>query len=62
MIYYFIFNLYIIYYIIIKCGNIGTSPLVDLILDERADRKDIDVRVLGSGAKMGVEQVEEVTK
>ena len=47
---------------IIKCGNIGTSPLVDLILDERADRKDIDVRVLGSGAKMGVEQVEEVTK
>jgi len=47
---------------IIRCGNIGTSPLIDLILDERADRKDIDVRVLGSGAKMGVEQVEEVTK
>ncbi|MBW9221110.1 F420-dependent methylenetetrahydromethanopterin dehydrogenase [Methanothermococcus sp. SCGC AD-155-M21] len=47
---------------IINCGNIGTSPLIDLILDERADRKDIDVRVLGSGAKMGVEQVEEVTK
>ena len=41
---------------IIRCGNIGTSPLVDLILDERADRKDIDVRVLGSGAK-SVEQI-----
>ncbi|MCS3900990.1 F420-dependent methylenetetrahydromethanopterin dehydrogenase [Methanococcus voltae] len=47
---------------IIKCGNIGMSPLVDLSLDERADRNDIDVRVVGSGAKMGPEQVEEVTK
>ncbi|WP_292459392.1 F420-dependent methylenetetrahydromethanopterin dehydrogenase [Methanothermococcus sp.] len=46
---------------IIKCGNIGMSPVIDLALDERADRKDIDVRVLGSGAKMGPEQVEEVT-
>ncbi|WP_421078330.1 F420-dependent methylenetetrahydromethanopterin dehydrogenase [Methanothermococcus sp. Ax23] len=46
---------------IIKCGNIGMSPVIDLALDERADRKDIDVRVIGSGAKMGPEQVEEVT-
>ncbi|MDK2791095.1 MAG: methylenetetrahydromethanopterin dehydrogenase, partial [Methanothermococcus sp.] len=46
---------------IIKCGNIGMSPIVDLALDERADRKDIDVIVLSSGAKMGPEQVEEVT-
>jgi len=46
---------------IIKCGNIGMSPVVDLALDERADRKDIDVIVLSSGAKMGPEQVEEVT-
>ena len=33
-------------------GNIGTSRIVDLLLDERADREDIDVRVLGTGAKM----------
>ncbi|AEH06646.1 F420-dependent methylenetetrahydromethanopterin dehydrogenase [Methanothermococcus okinawensis] len=46
---------------IIKCGNIGMSPVIDLALDERADRGNIDVRVLGSGAKMGPEQVEEVT-
>jgi len=46
---------------IIKCGNIGMSPMIDLCLDERADRKDIDVRVLGSGAKMDPASVEEVT-
>lgn len=45
---------------IIKSGNIGTSPVLDLILDERADRPNIDVRIVGSGAKMGPEQVEEV--
>ena len=46
---------------IIKSGNIGTSPVLDLLLDERADRPNIDVRVVGSGAKMGPEEVEEVT-
>ena len=46
---------------IIKSGNIGTSPVLDLLLDERADRPNIDVRVVGSGAKMNPEQVEEVT-
>lgn len=45
---------------IIKVGNIGTSTIIDLILDERADREDIDVRTIGTGAKMGQEQVEEV--
>lgn len=38
-----------------KLGNIGTSLPLQLILDERADRKDLDVRVVGSGAKMGEE-------
>ncbi|XRO76433.1 F420-dependent methylenetetrahydromethanopterin dehydrogenase [Methanocaldococcus sp. 10A] len=47
---------------IIKCGNIGVSPVIDLALDERADRNDIAVRILGSGAKMDPESVEEVTK
>ena len=36
---------------IIKVGNIGTTPVIDLILDERADREDIDVRTISSGAK-----------
>lgn len=45
---------------IIKSGNIGTSPVIDLILDERADRPNIDVRLVGSGAKMNPEQIEEV--
>lgn len=45
---------------IIKIGNIGTSPIIDLILDERADREDIDVRTISSGAKMEEEQVNEI--
>ena len=45
---------------IIKSGNIGTSPVLDLLLDERADRPNIDVRIVGSGAKMNPEQTEEV--
>ncbi|MFZ2070604.1 MAG: F420-dependent methylenetetrahydromethanopterin dehydrogenase [Halobacteriota archaeon] len=36
----------------VKLGNIGASRIVDLLLDERADREDINVRVLGTGAKM----------
>ena len=33
---------------------------IDLLLDERADRPNIDVRTFGSGAKMNPEQVEDV--
>lgn len=44
---------------IFKCGNIGTSPLIELLLDELADRKDIRVRTVTTGAKMGAEDVEE---
>lgn len=47
---------------VIKSGAIGTSSLLDLLLDERAERKDLDVRVISSGAKMGPEQTENVTK
>ena len=43
-----------------KCGNIATSSMVDLILDERADRENIDVRVVGTGAKMNPGDIEEV--
>ena len=44
---------------IFKCGNIGTSPLLELLLDELADRQDIKVRTVTTGAKMGVEEVED---
>lgn len=43
---------------VIKCGNIGTSPVIDLLLDERADRPNIDTCVIGSGAKMNPEEIE----
>ncbi|MFQ6087401.1 MAG: F420-dependent methylenetetrahydromethanopterin dehydrogenase [Candidatus Methanofastidiosia archaeon] len=42
---------------IIKCGNIATSTVAELLLDERANRK-IEIRVLGTGAKMGEEETQ----
>jgi hypothetical protein len=47
---------------IFKCGNIGTSPLLELLLDELADRKDIKVRTVTTGSKMALEDVEEYPK
>jgi len=38
---------------IVKLGAIGVTPLIEFALDERAEREDIDVRVVGSGAKLG---------
>ncbi len=37
---------------ILKLGNIASSVLLEMILDERADRLDIDVRTISSGAKL----------
>tara|TARA_B100001971_G_C18251822_1_gene578870 strand:+ start:367 stop:1191 length:825 start_codon:yes stop_codon:yes gene_type:complete len=37
---------------VVKTGNIATSLVLELLLDERADRDDISVRVISSGAKM----------
>jgi methylenetetrahydromethanopterin dehydrogenase len=45
----------------IKLGNLGISQVVDLILDERADR-DIDIRTIGTGAKMGVDEAKDAVK
>ncbi len=47
---------------IIKVGCIGCSPLLDYMLDERADRTDIDVRVFGSGSKLDEARAEDVAK
>jgi len=35
--------------------------LLEFLLDETAERMDIDVRVMGSGSKLGVEQCREIT-
>jgi methylenetetrahydromethanopterin dehydrogenase len=43
-----------------KLGNIGSAPLLEFLLDERAERKDIEVRVVSCGAKMTVEHGAEV--
>jgi methylenetetrahydromethanopterin dehydrogenase len=47
---------------VVKTGNIASSLVLELLLDERADRKDIEVRVATSGAKMGPEDAEEAVK
>jgi methylenetetrahydromethanopterin dehydrogenase len=44
---------------IFKCGNIGTAPLLELLLDELADRKDIKVRTVTTGSKMRPEDIGE---
>ncbi|MEM3054524.1 MAG: F420-dependent methylenetetrahydromethanopterin dehydrogenase [Candidatus Bathyarchaeia archaeon] len=44
---------------IFKCGNIGSAPLLELLIDELADREDISVRTVTTGAKMLAEEVEE---
>lgn len=40
---------------VLKLGCIGAAPLLDLLLDERADREDLDVRAWTSGAKLDPE-------
>jgi len=44
---------------VFKCGNIGASPLFELLFDELAEREDIKVRILTTGSKMSVEDIEE---
>ena len=46
----------------LKLGCIGSASLLEFMLDERAERQDVDVRVVGAGAKLGMEQAEEVAK
>jgi len=43
---------------IVKLGNLGTSRYIDLLLDERADR-DVYVRSVGTGAKLGEAEADE---
>jgi methylenetetrahydromethanopterin dehydrogenase len=44
---------------VFKCGNVGTAPIFELLLDELAQRKDITVRTITTGSKMSLEEVKE---
>lgn len=46
----------------IKLGNIGVAPLLELALDERAEREDLDVRVFSSGAKLTLKQASDLAE
>lgn len=46
----------------LKTGNIASSLVVELALDERAEREDIKVRVFSSGAKMSEEEAESIAQ
>lgn len=46
----------------LKLGNVGVAPLLELALDERAEREDLDVRVFGSGAKLNPEQASDIAE
>ena len=45
-----------------KVGNIGTSAMLDLMLDERAEREDIEFRVVTSGPRMEEDDCKEVAE
>ena len=47
---------------IMKIGCIGCSPLLEYVLDERADRNDITVGVFSPGCKMEAEDVPPVAE
>jgi len=44
---------------VFKCGNIGAAPILELLLDELAEREDIRVRTVTTGSKMNVEDIED---
>ena len=46
----------------VKIGYIGATTLIDALLDERASRKNISVRVVSSGCKMDENEALEVAK
>jgi len=47
---------------VLKAGCVGSLPLIEFLVDERADRTDVDVLVSGSGSKLGVKQCETTAK
>ncbi|NHJ84087.1 MAG: F420-dependent methylenetetrahydromethanopterin dehydrogenase [Asgard group archaeon] len=47
---------------ILKLGNIASSVLLEMLLDERADRLDVNVRTISSGAKLQPESINSAYK
>jgi methylenetetrahydromethanopterin dehydrogenase len=47
---------------VLKLGCIGAAPLLDLLLDERADRDDLETRAFSSGAKLDPQSCEGATR
>ena len=47
---------------IVKTGYIATTTLIDALLDERASRENISVRVVSSGCKMDKAEASDVAK
>jgi len=45
---------------ILKTGCIGSAPLLEFIINERAERKDIETRIVGTGASMDKKHCEDV--
>ena len=46
----------------VRVGYIATSTLIDALLDERAARNEIKIRIISSGVKMDEAEAEEVAK
>ena len=44
---------------ILKIGCIGSAPLLEFLLDERAEREDLETRVVGTGASMAKKRCED---
>ena len=42
---------------VLKLGNIASSVLLEMLLDERADREDITARTISSGAKLTSKEI-----
>ena len=47
---------------IVKIGYIGTTTLIDALLDERSARSDIKIRVVSSSVQMGEADAEDVAR
>lgn len=47
---------------ILKLGCVGSAPLLEFLLDERAERVDLETRVVGTGASMAKERCEDAAK
>ncbi len=49
-----------VHILVTKCGNIATSTMVDLLLDETASRKGLRITTLGSGPKMTPQETKRI--